>query len=304
MGKAGQFACNAQARAGTMSYSTAATVGDRWSQFTAWAKEEKGVRKMEQVDRELVESYGRDLADQVGAGDLSPAYAQNLVSAINTVMDLATRGDWHSVSPTQDCGIPERSAVREDAPTGYERDQADEALDALREGGLERQAAVAALAREFGLRSKEASLLNARSALREAQTAGKIHVSAGTKGGRDREISLNPEHERDQLEVLARAAEIQGEDRSLVPGDETWAQWREGGLRDGREALQAHGIQGYHDLRAAYACERYAALTGHQAPVLGGVIADREADRAARLQIAEELGHGRIDVVAEYVGHR
>jgi hypothetical protein len=45
-------------------------------------------------------------------------------------------------------------------------------------------------------------------------------------------------------------------------------------------------------------------LTGWAAPVAGGEIADRDADREAREQIAEELGHGRIDVVSEYIGGR
>ncbi len=58
-----------------------------------------------------------------------------------------------------------------------------------------------------------------------------------------------------------------------------------------------------NDLRAAYACERYAELTGHPAPVVAGHrSATREEDRAARTVIAQELGHGRIDVLGAYVG--
>ena len=36
----------------------------------------------------------------------------------------------------------------------------------------------------------------------------------------------------------------------------------------------------------------------------GGTINDRAADLVARLKISEELGHGRAEVVAEYVGGR
>jgi hypothetical protein len=50
--------------------------------------------------------------------------------------------------------------------------------------------------------------------------------------------------------------------------------------------------------------ERYEALTGHPAPVMGGHIDDRQADRDAREQISHELGHDRIEVVAEYIGGR
>ena len=73
-------------------------------------------------------------------------------------------------------------------------------------------------------------------------------------------------------------------------------------VRTGDESLSASVVT-EHD-RAAYACERYETLTGHPAPVLGGVITDRDQDREARERISAELGHGRIDVVSEYIGGR
>ena len=166
---------------------------------------------------------------------------------------------------------------------------------------MARQACIAELAREFGLRSKEASLLDTRTALAEARKASTVTITEGAKGGRTRGLSLSSPT---QLEVLSRAAEVQGNGRNLIPTEASWREWREGGLRDGREAIQERGIDGYHDLRAAYACERYEALTGHAAPVMGGHIDDRQADRNAREQITNELGHNRIDVVSEYIGGR
>ncbi|MDP1573136.1 MAG: hypothetical protein Q8M04_02750 [Pseudomonadota bacterium] len=70
----------------------------------------------------------------------------------------------------------------------------------------------------------------------------------------------------------------------------SWEEWREGGLRDGREALQKQGIAGYDDLRAAYICERYETMTSHPAPVLGGLITNRDKDREARERISQEQG--------------
>jgi site-specific recombinase XerD len=300
MSKAGQYACNAAASRGEMSYSTAATVGERWGQFVEWAREQ-GINKMEAIDRDAVIEYGRELAERVSAGEMSPAYAQNLVSAVNSVMSIATGGAWESVSPTKDCNIAERSHVREDAPGALDREVYSRALDAVRSEVGERAAAVVELCREFGLRSKEASLIDARSALREAESRGVVTITEGTKGGREREIPLTSER---QMETLRHAAEAQGRDSALIPASDNWKTWREGTLRDAREVVQEHTGGGLHDLRAAYACERYEALTGHAAPVAGGEIADRDADREARLTIAEELGHGRIDVVSEYIGGR
>ena len=126
-------------------------------------------------------------------------------------------------------------------------------------------------------------------------------ISDGTKGGREREVPITSEA---QLGTLARAAEAQGDARAVMPPGENWKTWREGELREAREVVQEHTGGGLHDLRAAYACERYEALTGHAAPCTGGEISDRDRDAAARLAVAEELGHGRAEVTSEYVGGR
>lgn len=86
-----------------------------------------------------------------------------------------------------------------------------------------------------------------------------------------------------------------------MPPDTHWKAWKDHGLRAIRDTLQQHGIERLHDLRSAYACERYQQLTGHPAPVLGGQ-APRPLDRAARRQIAGELGHGRTDITNSYIG--
>lgn len=106
------------------------------------------------------------------------------------------------------------------------------------------------------------------------------------------------------MEALRNAAEVQSEHHSLVPTEQTWAQFREGELRDGRELLKKNGVAGYHELRAAYAAERYADLTGYNAPVNGGKIEDKETDLSSRLKISSELGHGRAEVLNSYVGGR
>lgn len=300
MGDAGRIALSQASAGGELSFASADALGDRFQQFASWAKEE-GIGRMERIDVDTVSRYGQELAEKVSAGELSAAYAQNLVSAVNTVMALATKGDWQSVSPTKDCGIEQRSAVREDAPGALERSTFDNAVQAIREELGDRHAAVAELARDFGLRSKEASLLDAKAALQEAQERGAVTVSEGTKGGLEREVPITSPA---QLETLQRAADAQGDGRNLIPEQQTWKEWRGGELRDTRDLVSAHTGGGLHDLRAAYACERYEALTGHAAPAAGGSISDRDADREARETIASELGHGRIDVVGEYVGGR
>lgn len=305
MGKAGKFAMNREAANGAASFSTVATVADRFNRFVEFAKEQ-GVRRLEGVNRELVISYGQKLSDlsnqdtttQDTEKKISIAYAQNLVSAVNTVMKAATRGQWKSVSPTQDCKIENRSGMRETPATSIDRHRVEKAQAAMTERGQ----AITGLARDLGLRSKEASLINAKSALREAQNTGQVTIIYGTKGGKARGVPIT--HER-QIESLSRAAKIQGDGRSLVPNTQTWSQFRNGELRDTRETLQTHGVTGIHDLRAAYASDRYQALTGERTPLEGGQASNAD-DLAARKTIAVELGHGpeRVDVIAAYIGGR
>lgn len=295
MAKAARFAMNREAANKDASFSTAATIADRFNQFAQFAKFE-GLRRLEEVTREHVASYGQDLAERVANGELSPAYAQNLVSAVNTVMDAATRGQWQSVSPTRECGITHRSSVRDTPAVATDRGKVEAAQAAMTERGQ----AITGLALDLGLRSKEASLINATGALKEAQETGRVTIIDGTKGGRLREIPIT--HER-QIESLSLAARVQGEARSLVPEHQSWATFRGGELREIRETLQAHQVPGLHDLRAAYASERYQALTGERPPIEGGQ-ASRAADLAARHVLAVELGHGRIDIINAYIGGR
>jgi len=256
---------------------------------------------MEDITRDQVIEYGRDLADRVDAGEMEPSTAQNYVSAVNSVLTAASQGQWESVGPVRDCAIPERENVRQDAPGALDREASSRAVEAVADRVSERAAAVASMCRELGMRSKEASLIDARSAAEQASESGSITIADGTKGGREREVPITSER---QIEALERAAAAQGDDRSMIPRDQSWKEWREGDLRDAREIVAEHTGGGLHDLRSAYACERYAELTVTDAPVVSGQVEDREADREAREAISAELGHGRTDVVASYIGGR
>lgn len=296
--QAGRKALARANRQGELSYASVDAIADRWAQFVPYAKS-RNVARMEQITPQLVQEYGQRLAGKAQIGEITAAYAQNLLSGVNTVMHQVCR--WHSVSPTKDCGIQKRSAVRKDPPASVDLGNFERVMEVLREQGCIRQAVIAELARHFGLRSKEASLIDAKVALRQAKDRDVVTIREGTKGGRARELKIIAPI---QIVVLEQAANLQGTDRSLVPTNQTWVQWRNGGLRDGREVLKTHGFTGYHDLRAGYACERYLKLTGHFAPVCGGKILDRKDDCDARQVISLELGHNRIDVVSAYIGGR
>lgn len=295
MSKAAHILLSKDQREGAISFSTVATVLERFEHFKRFAKE-KGVARFERVSSELVRSYAQHLKKRkFKKRNLSAAYAANMLSAVNSVMSRAHSHNGTKWIPVtgREVGLERRKRTR--TTKTVTREQSSKAIEQL----SPRAAAIANLARELGLRSKEASLINAKKALADATNNSFVAIEAGTKGGRYREVPIV--HSR-QIEALKNAAKVQAEHYSIVPTEQTWAQFREGELRDGRELLKKHGIAGYHELRAAYAAERYADLTGYNAPVNGGKIEDKEVDFDSRLQISNELGHGRAEVLNAYVG--
>jgi len=277
---------------------------DRFGRFADWAKDE-GICDLREVDQEVVEAYGEDLRGAVDAGDISVSYAQNLVSTVNVVMEVL-RGDTGAwVSPSGAVG--ERDNIRRDVPGGIGRDQVQAATSSMRAAGLDRAAAVVGLAREFGLRQREATLANLGKWQADAARCGYVNVVDGTKGGRghevDRWVKVTPEG----AEALARAVAASPEgSRNLLAPSEKYIGFVRGEISAGRAHLKDAGIGKYHDLRAAYACDRYQQLTGQAAPcATGGLrLADGKADMGAREVITQELGHGRVDVLVAYVGAR
>jgi hypothetical protein len=159
------------------------------------------------------------------------------------------------------------------------------------------------VARALGLRLKEASLLNARVALGQVKKHGAVNITAGTKGGRGHRVDRWVPVAGRAIGCLVRAAKAQGQGRNLIPSNLTWRQWYSHVHHVWASVRDDYGLKKIHDLRAAYACERYRRLTGSAAPVVAGRLrVDRSADRTARQTIAQELGHARIDVVSAYIG--
>lgn len=287
-------------RYGNGRYGTIVGHTERWRKFVTWCREELGIQDARSVDVDHVKDYGRALREKVDAG-MSPAYAQNLLSSVNVVLEAMRDDRQIRVAPAEWVG--QRSRVRTNAPAGLDQRVVRQCADHLRIDGYERIAATVEVARALGLRLREASMLNARVALGQVKKHGAVNIAAGTKGGRGHRVDRWVTVSGTAIGCLVRAAKAQGRGRNLIPSNLTWKQWNTrvhhvwAGVRDD------YGLEKIHDLRAAYACERYRQLTGSAAPVIAGRLhADRIADRNARQTIADELGHARIDVVAAYIG--
>lgn len=187
------------------------------------------------------------------------------------------------------------------------------ALDGLRNGTPDQQrfAIHLRLMREGGLRHEEARKLNPHRCL---LADGRVFISDGTKGGRERMISSPSQAFLKAIDDARRFVSSHG---NLMPDEMSERRWEKMAYL----FASAVGISkdtcgaSLHGLRHAYAQERYADITGFWCTSAGGTLADaqevlgaswRELDRDARLIIKSELGHGpdRDDVVARYLGAR
>lgn len=291
-------------------FATVKAHSDRWQAFLRWCRSEEGPRLYDarQIDREILMRYATYVRGLVDQGKVGIATAQNRLSSLNRTM-AALRGDQYVKIPSPSKALClQRSGVRSDAPQGQDRVQVEQVARALSERGQQRVSAIVHLTRETGMRLREAILADLPRLLREARQLGKINIQDGTKGGRSGASAQRWIAVTDQVrDALYRASEASPSgSRNLLAPDESYKVFLQTGVRPARDILHEQGLKGFHELRAAYACERYEQLTGFSAPVNGGRghREDRELDRQARQQISHELGHNRIDVVSAYIGGR
>jgi integrase len=124
--------------------------------------------------------------------------------------------------------------------------------------------------------------------------------STWTKGGKEREIPIIKETQRELLNQ-AKALANKG---SLIPVEMSYIDQ----LNRFKAQTAFAGIDRVHGFRHAYAQARYAELTGWKAPAAGGPISkqlspeQKVIDRQARLTISRELGHEREQITAVYLG--
>lgn len=153
------------------------------------------------------------------------------------------------------------------------------------------------LQKEFGLRREESLKFKPSFSIRGDKISLK---SSWTKGGKPRDIPILTASQRALL-VEVQALANRG---SLIPANKNYIQQ----LKTYEYQTSQVGLDKNHGLRHRYAQERYETLAGWKCPIEGGTSRkdltprQRKVDNAVRLQISEELGHSRIQIVATYIG--
>ena len=252
-------------------YGTVKAHSERWQAFVRWcrSKDGPGFNDARQINRQTLMDYAGHLRQQVERGELAIATAQNRLSSVNRTM-AALRGDQYVKvpSPSKALGM-RRTSIRHSVPQGQDREQVKRIVEVLCEHQQSRAAAIAQLARATGMRLREAILADLPRLSREANDLGRINIQDGTKGGRSgasapRWITVD-DHIRDALRFAEKVSPDGS--RNLLAPNERYLDFLQGIVRPAREILHKHNLKGFHELRAAFACERYEQITLHPAPI-------------------------------------
>ena len=150
----------------------------------------------------------------------------------------------------------------------------------------------------FGLRREESIKIIPKWADRGDRLVLK---DSWTKGGRTREIPIGNAEQRQLIDEAKAVAK----GKSLIPSRfATYVDY----LKHFRYECERIGIHAFHGHRHFYAQARYKELTGWECPARGGPTSkqltreQKLIDHEARVAISHEMGHGREQITAVYLG--
>lgn len=265
-----------------------------------------------QADRERILFLIANQLEEMGyrhmnADSLKPKHVEALVQrwkeegiATGTIKNRMSALRWWAekigkssmiASANDSYGIAKRILVtNESKATTLDAERLANVTDSYAAMSLRLQAA-------FGLRRAESIKINPG----WADRGDTLRLKAPwTKGGKYREVPIATAAQRAVLDAAKRLAN----GGSLIPSELRYIAQ----LNRFRSQCDKASVNNVHGLRHQYAQERYAALTGWQSPANGGpksrqLTAEQKAsDKAARLQISMEMGHGREQITAVYLG--
>lgn len=287
-------------------YASNATVKSALRAFSGYLKENYDIKDLRKVERKHVLTFANQLNDRYERGEISASTAQNYLSPVNVAMENARLDRKCRVNAVRDSGLPTRTGITSTDHSATLKTHKNTLQNVSSRLGIQ-----LSLQRELGLRFKESCLINAHQALEQSLNSQSVHIEYGTKGGRVREV---PIHSQSQIEALTRAAKIQGKNSSLLPKNQTWAQYQSQSYREISE-LPYH----FHQERHHYANAMYERLMGAKSPVQNQIahnqhhnylantlgillIEAKDRDLYVRSCIAQNLGHSRVSITNNYLG--
>lgn len=288
----------AVSRANIGSYETKA---DRMTMLKAIGKELRKEYRLQKLDN-LKIKHVRGLISKWQKEEKSTATIKNRVASLRYLTKDVLKKPEMLPNKNSDLGIGRREH-------NFNTDKGWTPSDEIKSVLPENQQVHVELMRNLGLRYEEAAKFRPH----EADRDKKIAVLWGTKGGRDREIPITSDKQR---ETLDRAKDFVDRNRqeSIIPREMTYKKF-EDHTRNiyNNVGMTKDGVGTPHGLRHQYAQDRYSQITGWKPPAQLSEVerkefrasmgqAEKDIDTRARLEISSELGHGRIDVVSNYIG--
>jgi len=286
---------------------TVKTHTERSKLFYDWLVEEHDIRDIRLITIDILSEYSLYLKLLMNEEEIAVSTATNRISSVNVVLEII-RGDCKvRINEISKALERKRCYIRRSAPDGMDISQVHMLHKELIASGHPRSAAIVLLARSTGMRLRECILADLPRITRE-DANNRINIQDGCKGGRSgafapRWISVTDEI----LYALNYARQVSPVgSRNLLAPDETYIRFIRREVNPSRTIMKLHGVKGPHELRAAFACDRYKSLVGTAAPVFPyperADIQDRDTVRAARQVISRELGHERLEVTNSYLG--
>jgi len=272
--------------------------------FYNWLNEEHEIRDIRKVTNSLFSEYALYLKMLLDEEDISIATATNRISSVNVVMQIMREDQKIRINKIHAALGERRCYIRRSIPDGMDISQVHNLHQQLIANCFNRSAAIVLLARSTGMRLRECILADLPRLTKESAN-NRINIQDGCKGGRSgafapRWISVTDEI----LFALEYARKVSHEgSRNLLALNESYVSFLRKEVNPSRSIMKLHGVKGPHELRAAFACDRYKDLVGIAAPVFPRQDKpDRAVVRVARQIISRELGHERPEVTNSYIG--
>jgi len=268
----------------------------------------QGVIDARLISQSTLEAYGEYLKARLQAEyvwpdgtidtQISVAYAHNLISSANTALYAMRKDSRVALSALGALAVGRRYVRKEPAKASHLH--TTEAARQMVERGDRRGAAVALLARYWGMRAQEATLQDLQRMRAQIAKTGGASILEGCKGGRKdphRWIPASPE----RLEALEFAISVRPiGSRCLLNTGESVKLFYQRELNRCRRVLRSFAIVSFRELRAGFAADLYELFTG--VTPMSGMVVDKNLDKKARQEVARALGHARIQISSCYVG--
>jgi integrase len=156
----------------------------------------------------------------------------------------------------------------------------------------------------FGLRREEAVCFKPIRAMKLGEDQNAIYVEFGTKNGLKRHVPIDTDYQREMLEYACRLAKT----------TESHIGWEELSLKQAVKRM-ANIMQKFkitkkdanatlHGLRHENMHDIHEAVTGHPAPIKGGIVEDMDPDLVlkAKHKMTQAAGHARLGITNAYAG--